>query len=891
MGQLPYDERELLGASGRFTYEGAHLDRVAFPLGGIGAGCIGLSGTGKLIDWEIFNNPNKGFQPRFSFLSVWARQDGRDPLFKVLEGQLRERLDGPLYVADGMFREGNGVGPQQTQAAGLPRMRSCRFEGRFPFATVALEDHHFPITAAVEGWSPFIPGNDRDSSLPVAILTVRLHNPTGNVVEVGLGINVQNCTGTRTSTGPGQDTPRAAGADPDQAGFRNELMEEQGATMLYMHQGDGAENSMFIATTASVDSWQLHWPGQHNFMALEHFARTFGATGHFEQSRRRGVDAASARDEPRVSDKRVHSHDRHWRENGKVGSLGFHTTLQPGETFSVPLVIGWYFPVFDTARPNEIGRGEVPTWRNYYGVQWGSGLEVARYVTANLQRLEAGTRLFQSSFFASTLPATVLEAVSSNLAILRSPTLIRYPDGTLYGWEGCAPSNRLGHGTCNHVWNYQHAIPFLFPALQRSMLENAYASGMRESDGAIAFRVPAGPGNRPEQFRAAADGQLGMVCQAYREWLIGGDTAWLRKIWPSVKKSLEYAWEGWDADRDGLLEGSHHNTLDLDFSTPETMCGSQYQAALLAGERMALLMGDEPAAQTYRRLYESGKWLTEDRLFNGEYYHQMLPAPEDYQLADGCISEQVHGQLYARMLGLDDIYDREHIRTALRSLFRYNFRDDFYDHVNTARAYAVGGDRGLLIATWPRGGRPEQPLLYCDETQAGYEYQVAINLLYEGMVLEGLTVIKAVRDRYDGARRNPYCEFEWGNHYARSMATYAALPALARFRYVGAEGLIGIDPQLAAEDFRIFFSVEGAWGTIAQRVEREQAHYTVDVAMGDLAVSTLSFGLQDGDARPVASLGERAVGARRSIESGAMIITLSTAVTVRPGKPLRVRVG
>jgi uncharacterized protein (DUF608 family) len=117
------------------------------------------------------------------------------------------------------------------------------------------------------------------------------------------------------------------------------------------------------------------------------------------------------------------------------------------------------------------------------------------------------------------------------------------------------------------------------------------------------YRLPASPGTKAADqpprkrygadtnFFTAADGQFGMICQAYREWQISGDSEWFRKIWPRVKKSLDYAFTEWDKDRDGLLEGSHHNTLDLNFSTPETMCGSQYQAALLAGERMALAAG------------------------------------------------------------------------------------------------------------------------------------------------------------------------------------------------------------------------------------------------------------------------------------------------------------
>jgi non-lysosomal glucosylceramidase len=414
------------------------------------------------------------------------------------------------------------------------------------------------------------------------------------------------------------------------------------------HRGlPGLKRSKQEETNERIVKTRLHNQGARG--GCEHFVDTFGRTGKLDQNVASPGTPIDVKDNP-----------------AKVGSLAFEMTLQPGESKTVPAVIGWYFPILDTTTPAEMNPGAKP-WRNWYGQQWKSGLEVARYAVANLQRLEAESRLFQERFFSSTLPGTVLEAASTQLAILKSPTLIRYPDGTIYGWEGCATNRRLGYGTCNHVWNYQQTIPYLFPQLQRSILSNFYMNGFRESDGAIQFRMPAGPGataekmpavyqepfgtsgapQPPTNFMCAAHGQLGMVAQVYRDWHISGDTEWFRSIWPRVKKSLEYAWTTWDVDRDGLLEGSHHNTLDLNFTTPETMCGSEYQAALLAGEQMAKAMGDMESAAAFRRVYESGKTLTDKELFNGEYYQQKTPAPGAYQLGSGCISDQLTGQLSA----------------------------------------------------------------------------------------------------------------------------------------------------------------------------------------------------------------------------------------------------
>ena len=632
------------------------------------------------------------------------------------------------------------------------------------------------------------------------------------------------------------------------------------------------DKAMFIASPREISSSETQWPIDSMFQVSEHFARTFATTGEF-------VEKSPPSGEAPVPN-----------EFG-VGSLGFSLTLKPGQTKTVPLVIGWYFPVFAPADPADLnqGLGGPKSWRNYYAVQFKSGLDVARYVVKNLKRLEADTRLFQQTFFSSTMPGTLLEAVSSNLSVLRSPTIIRYPDGTLYGWEGCEFNRRLGLGTCNHVWNYHHSIPYLFPKLQRSILENFYFNALRESDGCVEHRVPLGPGNKANHFYAAADGQLGMVSQVYRDWQICGDDAWLKKVWPKVKKSLEYAWVDWDKDRDGLMEGMCGNTLDLKFSTPETMTGSHYQAALLAAEKISLYLGDKESAGQYRKVFESGKKLSDEKLFNGEYYWQMQPAVGKLQLETGSLSEQLHGQLYARLNGLEDIYDKQNMHTALGSLFKNHYRSDFYDFINCGRVYSHGDDRGLLVATWPRGGRPETPLLYCDETWTGFEYQVASNLLYDGYILEGLTVIKSARGRYNGKKRNPFSEFEWGNHYARSMSSYSVLPAMSRWRYSGVEKMMTWDPSLNSNDFRCFFAVDSGWGIVGQKKKRRMLTALVEVAKGKVTLQKIVVRPDRKVKIAKATIGEAAVGAAiKPYGNGMIEVSLSKPVDIVSGIPLTI---
>lgn len=805
---LPYLESELLNPVPRSDYSGDSLRLISFPMGGIGTGCIGLSGTGKLIDWQIFNEPNIGYQPYYSFLSLWIQKEGEIPVFKVLEGPLTERLDGPLYLTEEMYQwEINGMGPQAKQGSTLPRMRQVAFEGKFPFGMVSLSDPAVPVEVKVEGWNPFIPGDADNSSLPVAILNVYLRNTSTKAVKGVLAAQTQN-----------------------RAGLFNRMVKEDGLNVMYMTEEAGESGkSMFIATGAPVTTWQTNWKEGGWWVALQHLMNTFIKDGNFDNKSENGYGNMS--EEPFEAG----------NEDSRAASIGIPINLNPGETIKIPVVYGWFFP--------------QGSWgKNYYAVQWDDGLSIARYVLSNLPELEMRTRNFQTSFFSSTLPGTVLEAVSSNLSILRSPTVVRFEDGMLYGWEGYAYNKRLGYGTCNHVWNYQQTVPFLFPELQRSVNENFLNNGLRESDGAIHYRMPAKYNVKPDLDKAftAADGQFGQVCWVYRDFCITGDMDWLKAMWPKTRKALEYAWTTWDKDKDGLLEGSHHNTLDLNFETPETMCGSLYQAALLAGEKMANLVGDTESATEFRKVFEKGKINSDTHLYNGQYYHQMKLQPgmiDDKQLLNGCISEQIHGQLYARMLGLEDIYQRDHLHTAIGNVFKYNYREDFWNFINAYRAFSVGDDRGLVIATWPGNDRPEFPLLYCDETMTGYEYQVAGNLLYEGYLLEGLTIIKSIRDRYDGKKRNPFCEFEWGNHYARSLAVYNAMLALSGFRYDGYEKMVRLVPEIHPENFNVFFAVESGWGNISQTRQKDHQTIEVDVKEGNLGIAKLN--LYAGDKLPV----------------------------------------
>jgi non-lysosomal glucosylceramidase len=274
-----------------------------------------------------------------------------------------------------------------------------------------------------------------------------------------------------------------------------------------------------------------------------------------------------------------------------------------------------------------------------------------------------------------------------------------------------------------------------------------------------------------------------------------------------------------------VLDGKQHNTYDIEFYGPNPLSSVYYLAALRAVEKMAQIM-DEPAlAQRCADASQIGSQNLDHMLWNGEYYIQKLDDVNayKYQHGQGCLSDQLLGQLHARILGLGDLLPAEHIRQAVKSIYDYNFRESFADHVNCQRTYALNDEAGLLLCSWPKGGRPEFPFVYSDEVWPGIEYQVAAHLIYEGWLDEGLAIVQAVRDRHDGYRRNPWNEVECGHHYARSMSSWAVLLALTGQQIDADSGQLSFSPVLAASTdddvFRVFWSNGRAWGVFTQRKE------------------------------------------------------------------------
>ena len=832
----------------RFT--GESLREIAFPLGGIGTGTVSLGGFGNLRDWEIFNRPNKGGLLPFTFAAIRLAGGGlARPLVRVLE---RRPLP-PFSGASGVPRE---------TGLGLPRFREAVFTGAYPFARIRFEQPRLPVEVSLDASNPMIPLETDDSGLPVAVLTYTITSRAAADLEAAVAFSIMNPAGYDGVT-------KLSGRHAPFFGQNLNTFRRQGDTagILMTSSKYPADSprygSVALLTNTADCSYRLTWEHGEWWDEFQKWWDEYLTSG------------------------RLLSQPAPPSEDGttEYATLAAHFTLKPGEVKRVRFVLAWHFPNTEIYWTREKGGA----FRNHYGARWPSAWEPAAYTLENLHSLEERSAKYRNTLYASTLPPSVIDAVSSQASIVRTNTVMVMEGKRTLAFEGCNDNSGCCPMNCTHVYNYEQTMAHLFPELERSMRETDFLVNMKP-DGSMGFRtaVPLRPGGTMPF--PAADGQMGCVMKVYREWLSGGGDDWLRKVWPEVKRALEFAWVKWDADRDGVMEGEQHNTYDIEFYGPNSMMGALYLGALAAAARIARHLGEAATADRYDALWKAGAARLDQLLWNGEYYVQRIdekpPKAVKYQYGEGCLSDQLLGQWFAEVVNLGKLLPHEHIRSALSAIYRYNFRQDFSDFANAQRIYALNDERGLLLCSWPRGKRPALPFVYSDEVWTGIEYQVAAHLIYEDMVKEGVAIVDAVRDRYDGARRNPWNEIECGHHYARAMSSWSLLTALSGFSYSAPEKMLRFRPRVNESNFRCLFSAGTAWGSYTQRRKELALDAEITVEGGSLELAQIRVPYPGAAPKVAAPL-----QATAQMENGEAIIRPASPLRLAKGDTLLIRLG
>lgn len=799
------DWERALWSSAQKVYKGRELRTIGMPCGGIASGQLYVRGDGTLAGWWICNNAyNTGY--------------GKDSLmnFRTAMGPWKvcyQTFTPPSYIDQGStlsVKQGGKMWQKQLSDEGFD---DISFVGEYPIARIdyASKKEQLPVTVSLDVYSPFVPMEARKSATPGTVMTYTVKNQSGQAVDVTLTSRVQNlvCLDLRDSlTGMSRNKVISSNGmtsvimDLDKAAFK------RGGAFPVNHPYNG---NLAISAIGDGSFGDADYDGPH---------------GNSEGDRQ--SEAVRA-----IGEK-------------LTGAAGRSVHLAPGESTQVVFLLTWYFP----NRPSYYSGDDVTNilpndWNealptkgatilgNMYANWYGSAADVAVWLKGNLDRLQRDTYLFHDTYYTkSSLPYWLNRRLLMPVSTLATETCQWWASGKFWAWEGVGSCV----GTCTHVWNYEQALSRLFPELERNIRERTDFGTSLQKDGSVLSRNGWGG--------VLIDGHAGAILKAYREHLFSENDLFLSRNWPSIKRATEYLISQ-DGDEDGLIGREQANTYDIAFFGANTYVGGLYLAALKAASRMAQHEGDSLFAEKCTKIFRKGMSNSVNRLWNGYYFRQDvdLTMHPEYQYANGCLSDQLFGQTWSHLVGLGYIYPEDKVRKTLQSIWQYNWAPDVavQNRVHPPeRTYANAGEAGLLVCTWPFDRHMgEKGVRYRDEVWTGIEYQVATNMIYDDMVKEGLSLVKAVDDRYDGAKHNPWNEIECGDHYARAMASWGVLTALEDYVYDGPAKKLGFSPRIQENNFQGFFTAAQGWGTLEQKKVKDRQTNTVQLAYGELWLGCL----------------------------------------------------
>ncbi len=762
-------------------------------------------------------------------------------------------------------KEGTVIKVLQTSSLGaFSAMDSLSFQGEFPFGWYRFADDELPVDVTLEACNPLIPMDLKNSAIPCGIFSIKVKNPSSKKVEIGLLATQQNAVGFAgydTITGPNNRQCSGYGQN------KNTIVSGNGKTSLQM---TGPTGSMQLSGYAGEMSYSAAWKD------LSSLYNDFADNGKLT-----GEKSASSPEVGKTVD----------------GALATGFKLNPGEEKTITFVLSWYFP------KGTFGRSDIPEWYfieggSMYENWWKNADEVDNYVAKKLDYLDKTTRLYHKTLYSSTVPRYVLDRISSNLCVLKAPTSFWTKDGYFGIWESTSNAE-VWFGNCKHVIHYAQGHARVFPELGRILRKQDLNTQTREGF------LP----NRDGEWNDAMDGHFGSILGVYREHLLSDSKEFLSSAWPRTKKAMDFAISTYDKDRDGMMSGSYHNTLDCHSSGTSPWIGSLYIAALKASAQMALLMGKKELSLEYHNLSNIAAKNQNRELWSeelGYYIARPEHLPGTRLMDKACGLDMLLGQWWANQLNLGRIYPLDRSLSGLNAIYRINrFTED-----GTPRPYRDflgNGDTGWQMFVHP-GEVPNNTIHYYCETMTGFEYAAAATMIQHGMVDQGLEIVKEISKRYNGRFRgpdevtaasnatvfgsgSPFGEDECGDFYARPMSSWSLLLAMQGFIYDGPGQTIGFKPEITPEDHASFFTTSTAWGLFSQTQNQTVQTAELAVKFGSAQIKNIVLatpGTKTGSSIKVKLDGVEQVIEKSEQDGNTLTINLKSTSEVKGGSSLRI---
>ncbi|MBS1933507.1 MAG: hypothetical protein JST96_05880, partial [Bacteroidetes bacterium] len=821
------------------------------PAGGLHCGTVYLGGDGRLWLWEIYNDDREGIDPKTITWNNGTRdlqvpnRDGANYVEPAIADNKRTLEQGfALHINDG----------SKTIIKELKESDwdEILFEATYPLAVIHYIDKNLPIEIIVTAGPLFIPLDADNSALPATVFAINIKNKSDKKIDVTVAGWLENGANKITAK------------ENDGTKMNEAIIQKEYAAIFSSFKANNPQATTqpdagttcisFIGTNATLNTNAEPWPVD------EHF---------FNSKNEKNAESSLSE---------------------KLTSCILSTkNIEAGNSKQFHYALSWHFnhPLQKLDKLKEIQDKEG----YYYGKRFNNAAAVANYIATNFEKLYSQTVLWQQTYYDSSLPHWLLERSVINIGTLATANTYRFADGRFWGWEGVNSCE----GTCTHVWQYAQAMARIFPSLEKDTRQRTDLGTALLGNGGILFRAEYAD-------RPAIDGQAGTILRIYREHQMSADDSFLKLNWGNIKKAILFMFAQ-DKNNDGITDTPMENTLDAMWDGEIAWIAGLCIAAAKAAQLMAEEMHDIDFAKVCNAYVEKGCANMADKLFNGEYFIHRAGETGRKNLGsyDTCHIDQVYGQSWAWQVGIGRLWDKEKTLSALRSLWKYNFTPDVGPYIKThlgGRPYALPGEAGLVMNTnpynnkKPYGENESWQMGYFNECMTGFEHQVASHMMAEGMTDEALIITKAIHDRYNAAKRNPYNEIECSDHYARAMASYGTLITACGFEYHGPKGYIRFSPKWNKENFKAPFTTAEGWGTFTQNANVNTQQHVFDIKYGSLRLNKIVVDklLDQKIKRVVVMLGDKWIGAISKEDETDVSIEFKEPVKIKAGEKLEIEI-
>lgn len=794
--------------------------RSGIALGGIGAGGAELRKDGIFYNWSVANNNPKStgeflIGEDFNRKNSKTRQTTFYPYQAdyVLFFMVRYQVEGEnpqiklLQIEDGY--KVAGVEMHLYEFPWMQGVEKIEFTGSFPFVTLNYIDKDLPFDIEMTAWSAFVPHDVKNSSLPLLNFDFKITAKTQKPVDVLITANYRSLVGY----------------DVSEKNWESEIIKNPNYTaqvskakMLDIKHSSNGQMGM-VAFDADA-SYQAGWGHRHQYH--ERLLQ--------KNKLKNTDDTANGRN---GLDRKLNKFNG---DSENYNALAINRLLLPQTTASASFSMVWHFPnLYDESLANITG--------HYYSNFFNNANDVVTYLAANRSNLYTQTKAFNSTFYDSTAPTFLLDLVNAQLTtFITSSVLGKNMDFGIL--EGITQHQSWGPvGTIDVNMYGGVMVSALFPELAKSTMR--IHKTLQLPSGEIRHSFKKG-------FAEALIGVAGVterldlhpqyVVMVLRDFFLTNDTLYLKEMWPSVKKALDYTLYKRDVNGDQQpdMTGIMCSYDNFPMYGLSAYVQSQWLSALAAAIKAAVFLGDNTFINTYQPIFEKGKKLAEEKLWNGKYYRLYNSDLKTMATKDGagkpiiknmegvdeaCLTDQLIGQWAANWSNLGNLFNPQNVKIALKSIVELSYKPNF----------------GLKNCCWPGYDfyKPVSADTWVDQGNtvwSGVELSFVSFLLYQGFYNEALNVANTVHQRYLKAGRY-WDHQEFGGHYFRAMGVWGIV-----------NGLLGLTinqnnytfaPAVKEKYYKLFFAFAGGYANL----ESSANGYKVNVLNGNWTPKSVAITL------------------------------------------------